>query len=81
MIIMSDKRKARLRDDQVQEQRVYSKDEARRIIMEVDEREEKRQKNYTKADENRLQEEVESNSGGGAVRGRQEVAACECLSP
>lgn len=63
MIIMSDKRKARLRDDQVQEQRVYSKDEARRIIMEVDEREEKRQKNYTKADENRLQEEVESNSG------------------
>ena len=60
---MSDKRKARLRDDQVHEQRVYSKNEARRIIMEVDEREEKRQKNYTKADENRLQEEVESNSG------------------
>ena len=61
-MIMGDKRKARHHDDQVLEQRVYSKNEVHRIIMEVDEREEHRQKNYTKADENRLQKEVESNS-------------------
>jgi hypothetical protein len=62
-MIMGDERDAERHDDQVPGQRAYSKEEARRIVMELNEKEEQRQKNYTKADENRLQEEMESNSG------------------
>jgi hypothetical protein len=64
MMIMGDEREAERRVYQVgSDQRIYFKDEVRRIAVELIEGEVQRQKNYTKADVNRLQEEMKSNSG------------------